>query len=246
MNKKRITYAILPFLLVCVLLFITYFGNQLYAEIKGIVGIDYSYILLDFNNAVPFWAWTIYPYVIAYPFWALSFFIIAYYSKDHLYEILAVIVVTFIICGLWYFFFQSDVEAWRLTSGLFIDNNYLTPRTDLNFTESIVLWIYQAAGPRNALPSMHTLMSWIAIIGARIDKKMHIGWKIMIWVISMAIIISTQTLKQHYIIDLVVAVAIAEAAYWIFRNSKLTTWLKTFFTKLNRRHNLDWDSDTQE
>ncbi|MBN2539907.1 MAG: phosphatase PAP2 family protein [Bacilli bacterium] len=241
MNKKRITYAILPFIFMAIILFITYFGNQFYAEAMDVEGVDYSYVFLGFNEWVPFWAWTIYPYIIAYPFWMLAFFVVAYYSKEHFYEILAVTIVTFIICGLWYFFFQSDVESWRITSGLFANGEYLVPRDDLNFTEKIVFMIYQAAGPRNALPSMHTLMSWIAIIGVRIDKKMPIGWKVFIWIISMAIIISTQTLKQHYIIDLLVAVALAEAGYWILRKSKITYWLRDFFTKLNQKHNLDWD-----
>ncbi len=243
MNKKRITYAIFPFLLLMLLLFIAYFGNQWYAEMNNTIGVDYSYIFENFNKAVPFIDWTIYPYILAYPFWTFAFFAIAYYSKDNLYKVLAAIVVTFIVCGLWYFFFQSDVESWRLESGLFIDNNYLMPRTDLNFTESIVMWIYQSAGPRNALPSMHTLMCWLAIIGARFDKKMPIYHKIIIWVFSLAIIISTQTLKQHYIIDLIVAIALAEGAYWLFRKSKFVTWLERIFTKINQKLNIDWDGN---
>lgn len=245
MNKKRITYAILPFLLVALLLGITYFGNQWYAEAMDIEGVDYSYIFLHFNQAVPFIDWTIYPYIIAYPFWMYAFFVIGYYNKDNLYKILAMVIVTFIVCGLWYFFFQSDVESWRLTSGLFLNNEYLTPRPDLNFSEKLVVWIYKAAGPRNALPSMHVLMSWLAIIGLRLDKKIALGHRIAIWVISLAIIISTQTLKQHYIIDLIVAIALAEAAYWIFRNSKFPRWLEDKFTRINRRYNLDWDGKTE-
>lgn len=241
MNKRRIYYALIPFLVTGLLLFIAYFGNQFYAEIVGNNGVDYSYIFLKFNELIPFWSWTIYPYIIAYPFWTLAFFVIGYYSKDNLYNILGVIVVTFIVCGLWYFFFQSDVESWRTTSGLFIDNNYLTPRTDLNFTEKIVMMIYQTAGPRNALPSMHALMSWIAIIGVRRDKRIPMVYKVIVWVISLAIIISTQTLKQHYIIDLIVGVSLAEVAYWIVRNSKFTTWLKHIFSRFNQKLNIDWD-----
>jgi len=241
MNKRRLTYAIFPFLLVCILLAITYFGNQWYAELNGTVGIDYSYIFLKFNEAVPFWDWTIYPYIIAYPFWAYAFFAIAYYNKENTYKLLAMIGVTFLICGIWYFFWQSDVEDWRLTSGLFLNNDYLTPRTDLNFTENIVMWIYQAAAPRNALPSMHTLMCWLAIFGVRMNKNMHISHKIVIWTLSLAIIISTQTLKQHYIIDLIVAIVLAEAAYWTLKNSRFAKWLEKIFTRLNLRLNLDWD-----
>ncbi len=241
MNYKRLTYTIFPLLLTILLLMVTYFGPQFYSEVNGIVGVDYSYIFLKFNEAVPFWSWTIYPYVIAYPFWAYALIITGYYNKQSLYKMLGMIIVTFIICGAWYILFQSDVEAWRVTSGLFLNNDYLTPRTDLNFSESLTMWIYMSAGPRNALPSMHVLISWLAILGVRLSKNMHIGHKITIWILSIAIIISTQTLKQHYIIDLIVGIALAEAAYWLLRNSKFVKWLEKIFTNLNQKLNIDWD-----
>lgn len=241
MNWKRVTRVILPFIFILVLLFITYFGNQFLAEATGNIGEDYSFIFLKFNQMVPFLSWSIYPYILAYPAWGLGMFIIGYYSQKNLYNILAVAVVTFLICGIWWLLFQSDVESWRVTSGLFLDGNYLTPRTDLNFTESIVMKIYMSAGPRNALPSMHTLISWICIIGIRMDKKIpkiHIIW---VWVLNIAIIISTQTTKQHYIIDLIASVAIAEAAYWLLRNSKFALWLETIFTSWNKKLNIDFE-----
>jgi membrane-associated phospholipid phosphatase len=234
MNIKRITYALLPFLLVATLLFVAYWGNQWYAETFGNPGVDYSFIFLNFNNNVPFLSWTIYPYTIAYPFWIGSFFYIAYRSKKNMYTLLAVIVVTFTLSGLFYFFFQSEVQAWRETSGLF-------GRADLNFTESFVMTIYNAAGPRNALPSFHCLMSWLCIIGARMDKKMPLVAKIVIWTLGLAICISTQTLKQHYIIDLIAALALGEAFYWILRKSKMVDWLQNQFTKINIKWNLEWD-----
>ena len=241
MNRRRITYAIIPFLILLLWQFITYFGNQIYAEMAGSIGTDYSYIFRDFNDLVPFLDWSIYPYIIAYPVWALSIFLIAYYSKKNMYNIVGLALITFFICGLWWFFFQSDVEVWRVTSGLFLNGNYLTPRTDLNFTESIVMWIYKSAGPRNALPSMHTLISWLCIIGVRRDKSIPKGLVIFSWIMNLAIIISTQTTKQHYIIDAIAAVIIAEVTYWIIRDSKFTKWLNRTISKWNKHFNLDWD-----
>jgi hypothetical protein len=241
MNRRRITYAIIPFIIIGIWLFITYFGNQIYAEMAGSIGTDYSFVFKSFNDIVPFLDWSIYPYIIAYPVWAASVFIIAYYSKDNLYNILGLALITFLICGVWWLFFQSDVESWRVTSGLFLNGDYATPRTDLNFTESIVMWIYKSAGPRNALPSMHTLISWICIVGFRRDKSIPKLWVIGAWVMNLAIIISTQTTKQHYIIDLIASVIIAEAVYWIIKDSKFIKWLKKNISKLNQRLNLDWD-----
>ena len=241
MNWKRIRYVIIPLLFMLLLLFITYFGNQLYADIFGNPGVDYSYIFLKFNQIVPFLDWSIYPYVLAYPVWFIGVFVIGYYSKKNLYNIMAVVTVTFIICGVWWLLFQSDVESWRVTSGLFLDGNYLTPRTDLNFTESIVMWIYMSAGPRNALPSMHTLISWICIIGVRMDKRIPKGLVIFTWIMNLAIIIATQTTKQHYIIDALVALTLAELTYWLVRDSKLAKWLEKLFNRLTSKCKLEWD-----
>ncbi|HOP56743.1 MAG TPA: phosphatase PAP2 family protein [Bacillota bacterium] len=232
MNWKNFTRVLMPFVLVCLMQFFTYWGNQWYAEANGVVGIDLSVIFPNFNQAVPFWSYSIYPYVLSYPFWVFTFFYVGYRSKHNMYLLVSLVLVTFTVCGLVYFFYQTDVEMWRVSSGLFSIQ-------DPNFTERLVLKIYASAGPRNAMPSMHCLMSWLCIIGARIDKKMPLPAKIFIWVMGITICISTQTLKQHYIIDLITGVALAEAAYWIFRKSSLTGKLESFFTKLNIKMKLE-------
>lgn len=236
---NRLKYTLIPFGILSLILIITYFGNQWYAATFGNPGVDYSYILYQFNASVPFLDWTIYPYILAYPFWILSFFYIGYQSKEALFNIFTMVTVSLIICGLWYFFFQSDVESWRLTSGLFINNNYATPRTDLNFTQRLVVMIYNAAGPRNALPSMHTLMSWMAIISLRMIKKTSTLIKVGIWILGLSIIIATQTLKQHYIIDVILGIALAEGTYWLLKDSKFSLWLTTHFVKINQKYDLD-------
>jgi membrane-associated phospholipid phosphatase len=86
---------------------------------------------------------------------------------------------------------------------------------------------------------MHTLMSWLCVIAVRMDKKMPSVIKIVIWVLSIAIIIATQTLKQHYIIDLIVGLLLAEVAFWILKNSKLVEIVKKWFTNLNKKLKLE-------
>ncbi|MFO7969454.1 MAG: phosphatase PAP2 family protein [Candidatus Izemoplasmatales bacterium] len=238
MNTKRLKQTIIPMFVVLMFLLVNYFGNQIYAEAFGNHGVDYSYIFIEFNKLVPFVSWHIYPYIIAYPFWFFSFLYIGYRSKKNMYLISTIAIITFTICGVWYFLWQSDVESWRVTSGLFINNNYLTPRTDLNFTESIVMWIYQSAGPRNALPSMHTLASWICVIGVRIDKKMPKISKIAIFALAISIIIATQTLKQHYVIDLIAGLLLGEIFYWLLKDSAIVKKVGNFFDKLNYKTGL--------
>ncbi|QWC00510.1 phosphatase PAP2 family protein [Mycoplasmatota bacterium] len=243
MDTTKLKKTIIPMAIVMLFLLITYFGNQWYADTFGNPGVDYSYIFKGFNDSVPFISWHIYPYIIAYPFWFFTFLYVGYRSQRNMFIISAIAIIAFTICGIWYFFWQSDVEAWRVTSGLFIDGNYSMPRTDLNFTEKIVMWIYQSAGPRNALPSMHTISSWIAIIGARLDKNMPKVNKIIIYILALMIIIATQTLKQHYIIDLIVGVILTEGLYWIVLKFKIHKFFGHIFTKLNFKFNLQKKED---
>lgn len=230
MDIKKLKKLILPVSVVTLTMFITYFGNQVYAESQGIVGVNYSYIFQGFNDRVPFLSWTIYPYVLSYPFWFFGLIYIGYRSEKNLHFISTIAVISFIICGIWYFFWQSDVEMWRTTSGLFINGDYSLPRSDLSFTESIVMWIYQSAGPRNALPSMHTINSWLVILALRHDKEMPKFIKIFMFSLSILIIVSTQTLKQHYIIDSIAGIFITEGLYWIILKSKFDLKVGHWFT----------------
>lgn len=234
MDWKKLLRVVIPFAVLMFMQFATYWGNQWYAETFGNPGKDLSVIFLEFNQSVPFLPWTIWPYVIAYPFWILGFIYIGYRDKTNMYKILLLVLVTFTICGLWYLFFQTDVQAWRETSGLFTRD----PST-FTLSESLTYWIYAAAGPRNANPSMHCLMSWLCVLGVRLDKKMPKGIRIMTWVLAIAICISTQTLKQHYIIDMITGIALPEAAYWLLKDSKAVGWLESRFTRLNQKLRLE-------
>lgn len=232
MTTSRLKYLIIPFAVVAFMQLLSYWGNQWYAEANNIIGADYSIIFLRFNQWVPFIPASVYVYVIAFPFWIGSFFYIGIRSKKIMYTLLTLILITFTIAGLTYLFFQTDVQGWRETSGLFT-------QTDLNFTEKFVMWIYGSAGARNANPSMHCIMSWLAIIGARMDKKMPAFPKILIWVLGVSICLSTQTLKQHYIIDLITGVALVEGFYWIVKGSKLVDKIQGFFTRINVKLKLE-------
>jgi len=85
------------------------------------------------------------------------------------------------------------------------------------------------------MPSIHTLLSWLCIIAIRMDKKMPITAKIIIAFLAIGIIISTQTIKQHYIIDSIVGLALAELAYWTLRNSKIVNIFSNNITKFNQK-----------
>jgi hypothetical protein len=105
-----------------------------------------------------------------------------------------------------------------------------------------MMFIYNSAGPRNALPSLHCVMCWCAICAVREDKTMPLFPRLLIWGLSIAIIISTQTTKQHYIIDSIVGIGLTELAYHIIRLTRAWRLLEKPYTLLNRRLKIDWDT----
>ncbi|MCK7486387.1 MAG: hypothetical protein MZU97_13155 [Bacillus subtilis] len=86
MDWKKLTRVILPFAVLMFMQVSTYWGNQWYAETFGNPGKDLSVIFLEFNQAVPFLPWTIWPYIIAYPFWILGFIYIGYRDRTNMYQ----------------------------------------------------------------------------------------------------------------------------------------------------------------
>ncbi len=62
---------------------------------------------------------------------------------------------------------------------------------------------------------------------------------------SLIIMFATPTTKQHYIIDLIVAVVICEIVFQIVQHTNSWMKLRDAYSKLNRRLGMDWDGITE-
>jgi membrane-associated phospholipid phosphatase len=70
-------------------------------------------------------------------------------------------------------------------------------------------------------------------VGVRRDPSMKKFDKFILTLLAIMIIIATQTLKQHYIIDVIAGLIITEGFFWIILKSKLHIKVGKIFTKLN-------------
>ena len=63
--------------------------------------------------------------------------------------------------------------------------------------------------PTNLFPSIHCLVSWLCAIGLR-GAKVSNWYKVFSYTFAIAVCVSTQLTKQHYIVDVFGGIALAE------------------------------------
>ncbi len=136
----------------------------------------------------------------------------------------------FIAIVLAYFFFTDKRGFYKLTAFLFtgmtvflvictIFPNGLDLRPDTfardNIFVDLVKHLYQTDTPTNVLPSIHVFNSLGAMIAIARSKKLakYKGLRIALYAFALLIIMSTVFLKQHSIIDVIAAFAMACVIY---------------------------------
>ncbi|MDD6920230.1 MAG: phosphatase PAP2 family protein [Eubacteriales bacterium] len=167
---------------------------------------DYHYDLtIAFDMAVPLQPWWVIIYVLSFPFWAVMYIIIAREGEEQCAKLVITDIVAKIICGVFFVLMPTTIARPELGNSL---GDYLL---------SI---IYGVDMPYNLFPSIHCLVSWLCFIGIRKEKNASFKLKLFTCIFAIAICLSTQLTKQHYIVDLVSGIAMAEGLYWLVEHVK--------------------------
>lgn len=136
----------------------------------------------------------------------------------------------FIAITILYFFFANRTEFYKLTlflfagmtifliiSTIFPNGQDLRPMTFArdNMFVDMVKTLYQTDTPTNVLPSIHVFNSIGAYIAIAHNERLKNikPIKYASFILTLAIILSTMVLKQHSIIDVIVATIMAAVLY---------------------------------
>lgn len=176
-------------------------------------------LILDIDKKVPFIKEFILPYIIWYPFIFLALIYLCFKDKGIYYRTLISLNIGLIICYLIFYFFQTTVYRPLLVgSDIFTD---------------LVRIIYNHDRPYNCFPSVHVITTYIVMRGINIvSKKKFILLSSNI--IGTLIILSTQFVKQHVILDLVAAMLLGEL---IFKASVEGYYQVSLFAMKNKLEN---------
>ncbi len=164
----------------------------------------------DLDHSLPFLKIFIIPYVVAYVQWISGYILIARAGQAHCYYYMTGEIIAKTMC-LMFFVFLPTMVTYRpeLDSPELAGNDIFSILTR---------YIFDRDEPNNLFPSIHCLESYVVSRSATVNKKLPISVKVIMWVFSILVFMSTVLLKQHFIVDFFGAVAVVEIGLFVSRH----------------------------
>ncbi|WP_455716840.1 phosphatase PAP2 family protein [Anaerosporobacter sp.] len=213
-------YAIIPLIGSFVLETTVYEGSKLF--IQGRYHYDFT---TEFDRSVPVISWFSLIYFGCYLFWVVNFILLTRVNKEHFYQTLFAVYLSYVICAIIF---------------IALPTTNIRPEVKGNSIGDVVLrLIYLSDTPENLFPSIHCSVSWFCYIGVRGKKEIPKAYQVFSLVFAILVIISTQVTKQHYFIDAIGGIALAEICYWFSKYRGLYKPFQRFFEKVNHRLRMD-------
>ena len=156
-----------------------------------------------------------------YAFWAFSYCYIAHVYRDEPEKVFRFVVADMmsrLICMLFFIFFPTTNTRPEITGS--------------DVSDRLTRFLYKIDQPTNLFPSIHCLVSWFCFVGIRFSKKVPFAMKVFSLISALAIVASTQFLKQHYVVDALGGIALAEICWLISGHIPLPRFFTEKYTKL--------------
>lgn len=171
------------------------------------------------DGMIPFSPWWIIVYFGCFAFWAVNFVMITRTDKEHWYRFYTAVCFALIVCGVFFVVMPVTITRPEITEdGLIYD---------------LVRFLYKIDTPTNLFPSIHCLASWYCWVGIRGRKEIALWYRIFSFVVAVAVFCSTVFLKQHFIVDGIAGIFLAEGTVLISRLLPLYKYPMHFFDKLD-------------
>lgn len=156
-------------------------------------------LVTDLDRSIPFEKIFILPYIG----WGLLVFIILIYlglnDKETYRKTLIAVNISLVLCFGVYFFYQTYVPRPEL-----VGSDFLT---------HLVRLVYAYDAPFNTFPSIHCLTSYLMIQGIRGSAVKNFLNTVIISSCAFTVILSTQFVKQHVLLDAVAAILLGEMVW---------------------------------
>ena len=133
-------------------------------------------------------------------------------NRKNYYTSLISLNIGMLVCYIIYVIFQTTVPRPIIT--------------DSDILSKLVVMIYKYDNPFNCFPSMHVITTYIIMKGINHTENTMIT-SFLFNIIGILIIISTQFVKQHVVLDLIFAILLSEVIFRLVSKAKKegsTTW----------------------
>lgn len=173
-----------------------YYGGRLLALDRYQIDMTTS-----LDRAIPIVPWMILIYLGCYLFWGINYLLSVRFDEKDAIHFVKAHVLGEIVCFLCFVFLPTTMERASIAGNGLMDQ--------------IFRLVYTVDEANNLFPSIHCYVSWLCWIGIRRNKKIPAWYRWFSFLFAVAICISTLTVKQHVIADVISGVLLAECAYWM-------------------------------
>lgn len=190
LEKKILLLLAIPFNLGC------------YYLVRYLTRARFHYcLMLPFEESIPFLPWMMIVYWGCYIFWAINYCLCTIYDKGKNGQFIKTHYIGELICFIIMFIFPTIMPRPEVAG------------TDV-FSKMLVAQ-YTVDAADNLLPSIHCFVSYLCWIGVRNNKDIPKWYQNTSLVLALLVFVSTLTVKQHVVADLIASVIVAEIAYKI-------------------------------
>lgn len=143
-------------------------------------------------------------YILSFVFWFVGPIVAAKADKRYFFNYVMSAVIGIAVGGIFY---------------LAIPTTNIRPEiTGTDVFSKLLKFIYDMDGgarPTNLFPSYHCMLSIYCYLGVMNRKEVHIGYRIGCLIMAILVCISTQVLKQHYIVDFILGLALCLLTFFL-------------------------------
>lgn len=191
----------------------------------GTMAINRGRIHYDLTTAldrmVPLVPWTIIIYLGCYLFWVVNYIMIGHQEKEAFYRFVTADLLSRVVCGIFFLLLPTTNVRPELP-------------VDSVFTPAM-RWLWSMDEASNLFPSIHCLVSWLCYVGIRGRKEIPGWYRAFSCLFAAAVFISTQTTKQHYVVDIIGAVVIAEGCFYVAHHTGIYRMVMKGYGIVNRK-----------
>lgn len=186
----------------------------------------HNFTISGFDNKVPLLMIFFIPYFASYAYWVIAP-IIASKNRERFCNWFVAVAISFVVVAIIYCFVPTTIA--RPIDSLLASDSAL---------DRFIGRFYLFDGgyvPFGCFPSIHCLLSAFCYIAVRGQKNIHIANRIWILIMDLLILLATQFTKQHYIVDLISSVFLAETTFFICNRFNLGKRLLSLVEKVESK-----------
>ena len=213
LNKVIPSWGVIPLFTILAVNCLIYWGSS--ALTAGRYHYDFT---MAIDRAVPLLPGFVWIYILAFPFWAAGYVLAAKRGKDMFYRFVATDLTIHFICFICFVLIPTTNVRPQLAGK--------------TVSEKVLQLVYSLDGgnsPSNLFPSIHCYVSWMCWKAVAGSKKIPGWYQVFSLVFAVLIIVSTQVLKQHYIVDAIVALVLVEIFWRFYQKGQRHRWVCKIF-----------------